>query len=478
MSESNGLRGFRDRLGISQADVADELVRLADADGDQVNVDASMISKWERGAKRPRRHYRRLFCRFYDATEEELGFRVLIGGKNHAAEEQLSSVANICRVSTSEAILISNDVTARDFVSRQEFLSKLSVVSGSLLLQQIMHLAGATSDTKVTSIEKLQSHHLGENEILFFEEQILNFSKWSSQSGTHMRKAVIAQVRTISELLEEMPSGSAKTLLFELAAQVAQQAGLMSYDCRLFGMAQRYYALALQFSKEAGNRLISAKVFSDMACISIDTGKHQDAEKLISFAISSLPTSRQSFVQAELFARLASTQERLGNTLDAQRSIEVSIRANGDSPDARKLPGFNNLHSSAAHRWIATTYLDLARGDKAQGAAARHTACAEQHIRKAIDEGNSYSRRAKALDTIRLMEVRLLENAPREAVALGNSVLSFAGGVRSSRIVDRLVRFYRDVQKCHSHVPEIEDFRERLRAYLIRSGETDVFAIA
>ena len=36
-----------------------------------------MISKWERGLKRPRKVYRRLLCMLYGTTEEQLGLRPL-----------------------------------------------------------------------------------------------------------------------------------------------------------------------------------------------------------------------------------------------------------------------------------------------------------------------------------------------------------------------------------------------------------------
>jgi transcriptional regulator with XRE-family HTH domain len=80
MGGTDRLQDFRLRKGITQEEVAEELIRLAAADGVEVKVDGSVISKWERGKKRPRRHYRRLLCRFYQAPEEDLGLRII--GRN------------------------------------------------------------------------------------------------------------------------------------------------------------------------------------------------------------------------------------------------------------------------------------------------------------------------------------------------------------------------------------------------------------
>jgi transcriptional regulator with XRE-family HTH domain len=54
--------------------VAESLAALAwDLNQEHLGVDANMVSKWERGIKRPRKLYRRLLSTLYGATEEELG---------------------------------------------------------------------------------------------------------------------------------------------------------------------------------------------------------------------------------------------------------------------------------------------------------------------------------------------------------------------------------------------------------------------
>ena len=56
--------------------MAEALANLAwERHRERLGVDATMISKWERGVKRPRKLYRRLFCALYGATEEDLGLR-------------------------------------------------------------------------------------------------------------------------------------------------------------------------------------------------------------------------------------------------------------------------------------------------------------------------------------------------------------------------------------------------------------------
>jgi transcriptional regulator with XRE-family HTH domain len=70
------LQGHRRRLDLTQEQVAEELVRLAwEHHGVRVGADGQMVSKWERGEKRPSRLYRQLLCLLYCATQEQLGFR-------------------------------------------------------------------------------------------------------------------------------------------------------------------------------------------------------------------------------------------------------------------------------------------------------------------------------------------------------------------------------------------------------------------
>src|SRR5438034_11338330 len=62
---SNKLAAYRLAMRLTQDEVAAGLDRLAvQYDGIGANVTAEMVSRWERGHRRPSRYYRRLFCRF------------------------------------------------------------------------------------------------------------------------------------------------------------------------------------------------------------------------------------------------------------------------------------------------------------------------------------------------------------------------------------------------------------------------------
>src|SRR5215467_9914199 len=68
------LRLQRRLRGWSQDDVATGLCRVASGHGEpDLGVDATTISRWERGMRHPRPRYVRLLCQLFDLPAEQLG---------------------------------------------------------------------------------------------------------------------------------------------------------------------------------------------------------------------------------------------------------------------------------------------------------------------------------------------------------------------------------------------------------------------
>jgi transcriptional regulator with XRE-family HTH domain len=65
----------RRRRGWSQADLSHRLRRLAEEHGVvDIAVDGNMVSRWERGIRRPSPRYIRLLCQLFDLDGPALGF--------------------------------------------------------------------------------------------------------------------------------------------------------------------------------------------------------------------------------------------------------------------------------------------------------------------------------------------------------------------------------------------------------------------
>lgn len=72
---------YRMRLRLTQREVAEELAKLAyERGGEQARrgINAAMVSRWERGVKRPSPYYQALLCLLFDATPAQLGFRLAL----------------------------------------------------------------------------------------------------------------------------------------------------------------------------------------------------------------------------------------------------------------------------------------------------------------------------------------------------------------------------------------------------------------
>ena len=69
------LRAMRVRRGLTQQELAEQIARIAWTNRDlHVGLTANMVSKWERGQKRPSKLYRDLLCLVLDSDCIELGF--------------------------------------------------------------------------------------------------------------------------------------------------------------------------------------------------------------------------------------------------------------------------------------------------------------------------------------------------------------------------------------------------------------------
>src|SRR5256885_3873768 len=102
----NGRLRLQRRLrGWSQDDVAAGLHRLAGMLGEpELGVDATMVSRWERGTRRPRPRYIRLLCRLFDLPAEHLGI---------VADADVAQLRTQPPVATED-----DDLERRDFIHR------------------------------------------------------------------------------------------------------------------------------------------------------------------------------------------------------------------------------------------------------------------------------------------------------------------------------------------------------------------------
>src|SRR2546430_1657357 len=103
------LRLQRLARGWSQDDVAAGLHRLAASTGEaELGVDATMVSRWERGTRRPRPRYVRLLSRLFELPADQLGV--------------VEDDDDVERPTEQRQDAVEDDVERRDFLSRMTAL--------------------------------------------------------------------------------------------------------------------------------------------------------------------------------------------------------------------------------------------------------------------------------------------------------------------------------------------------------------------
>jgi len=69
----NRLQDHRVRLGLNRVEAAERIAALAaETKAEEIGLDAHQMARHERGVHKPGKLYRGLYCRFYQATEDEL----------------------------------------------------------------------------------------------------------------------------------------------------------------------------------------------------------------------------------------------------------------------------------------------------------------------------------------------------------------------------------------------------------------------
>lgn len=124
------------------------------------------------------------------------------------------------------------------------------------------------------------------------------------------------------------------------------------------------------------------------------------------------------------------------------------------------------MNQAEADCLAANAYTELALHDTDARRAKRQAARAEHYVIDACEQrGESYTR-SRVLDEVRLGKVRLAQREPDEAVNIGLHSLSFAQGVRSSVVVDWLLRFDGDLHGRYPTLPSVQEFHGELTAYV------------
>ncbi len=434
-----------------------------------LEVERSTVVRWEAGETAPQP-----WCRAKLAKALAVSLDVL--------HELLAEPADLQRHPGDALLLVSSPggltskqvgalmerFSAMDIASRRDVLQKLTIMSGTVLLQPVHRwLAQALADVPLVSPESVSSDALDA-----LERALTLFRQWdaSGVGGLH-RKAVAGQLNAVAETLHESStSPQMSRRLFHIMAELAQLAGWMAYDQDLPGVAQRYYLLALSACQEARAPALGAKIIGDMAHLSTRYHRYEDSLDISRTALYILPRYDSALVRTELLGVESTAHARLGNQAAATRAAEACVEV-WQEARSEVAPGWQSYMNQAEVDCLAAnTYINLALRTEDNKRVSTHAERAEQHVLSArASRAHNYVR-SRIFDEIRIAKVRLAQRDVVESVTVAQTALELAAPTSSILVCDSLIRFHGELTARYPHNTHITPFSEQLREFVKRAA--------
>jgi hypothetical protein len=247
----------------------------------------------------------------------------------------------------------------------------------------------------------------------------------------------------------------------------------MAYDQGLYGVAQRYYLLALHACREGSCPELGAKVIGDMTHMSNALGRYEDSLGMVRTALYSLPRQASPLVRSDLLGleSRACAQLGEGETSSADRSAQTCVAIWEETSDHALAPDWiHYMSQSQVDGHAADAYVDLALSVSSSSQRRHYATKAEVHsLRARQNRGNGYVR-SRVIDEVRLANVRLAQAEPAESAAVGTYALRLAADTRSAMVLTRLTRFSRELAVRYPDEPGTATFHEQLRTYLRKAA--------
>ena len=302
---------------------------------------------------------------------------------------------------------------------------------------------------------------IGMCEVEQIERAIGAYRRWDNEHGGGVhRRAVAAHLNEVCELLGSPCPEPVARRLFAAAAQLAEIAGWMAHDVGRQATAQKYFTLALQAAKEAGDSPLGAEVLSRMARQMIHLRRPGDALELIHAAqrragerASASTVCLLHALEARAYAGLGAVQEVHRSAGQAEQALAVADRGAGEPEWIRY---FDRAELAGC---TGDAYRVLSAHDPAQAERA------ETAIGQALAARDPEYVRCRALDLAALSAARFAGGEPDKACAAANESLGLVGRLSSARVSDRL-RELRGQAGRYTRLPAVAELTERIRAVL------------
>ncbi|MQA84029.1 MAG: helix-turn-helix domain-containing protein [Streptosporangiales bacterium] len=357
-----------------------------------LGMERSTVVRWEKGQTEPLPWVRPGLAGLLKLSADELDALLndvtVVAGGDEAAAPAAPTLLDFS-LTSDETVSVMEQFSARDLASRRQVLAELSVLTGDALLRSVR--------SWVASLPSGETHaEVGFDEVSQLEEAVKLFRRWDASGlGGLQRKAVVGQLNAMTETLNERRSPAIRQRLFSITAELAQLSGWMAYDQGLYGVAQRYYMLALHACRESANSELGAKIIGDMTQLSTALGHYDDSLSFVHTALYSLPRGSNPLVRSELLGLEARAYAHLGRSeaANAARSGESCVEVYHEGAVETRPDWIHYMNQAEVDCLAANTYIELALHETDATRTKRYAARAEHYTTNACERrGELYTR--------------------------------------------------------------------------------------
>ncbi|MEU2422570.1 hypothetical protein ABZ619_16355 [Streptomyces sp. NPDC007851] len=466
------------RSGWSKGELARQVNRRARQLGaNHISTDTSRVRRWLDG-ENPREPIPRILSELFSerfgcvVSVEDLGLR--------AARQSPSATGVDLPWTGPQTVALLSEFSRSDLMlARRGFLGTSLVLSaGPSLIEPMQRWlvpspGGPQRTAPEPAAESRRPGRLSKPELELLESTTVMFRQWDAQCGGGLRrKAVVGQLHEVTDLLQEPQPEATARKLFQVAAELAELAGWMSYDVGLQPTAQKYFVLALHAAKEAGDKPLGSYVLSSMSRQMIHLGRPDDALELIHLAQYGSRDCASPRTQSMLYAMEARAYANMGQPGKCKRAVRMAEDTFADAdewddPDPDWIRFFSEaeLYGENSHSFRDLAYV--------AGRSPTYASLAEPLMQRAVElfAKDPEHQRSYALNLIGMATVHLLRGEAEQSTVLASEALGIAKKVRSERVNTRIRKTVDSAVRDHGDLAAVVDLTEQLAVDLPETAE-------
>jgi hypothetical protein len=314
--------------------------------------------------------------------------------------------------------------------------------------------------------EPTGTRHIGTADVETIEQTTATLRRQDHAHGSGLvQAAAVAQVQSVLPLLDAQATSGVRSRLLVATADLAAQAGYMSFDVTQHEAARRLWMIALNIARHAEDPRdndVTVYALYNMALQAVHLGRPDEALRLVHLGHAAVAGPHP--VAATLSCCLANIQAKVhaarGDTTDCDRAL------------GKALEYFAAIDPASRESW-SVILLDEAGLSGYQGhihytlALTGHDPRAAQRavplLRHAVDHFRPDCARARAFYLADLVGAHALAGDADTAVTLGHQAIDSITALHSPRAYDRLRVLNTVLEPRHSSAG-VAELRDRITA--------------